>query len=93
MAYEVYSFQHLTRQSNLNCIAPLIQHGLDMHAKDMQMLKNKVEELKVFSSSISKAVVKYEIDEKSDVQSPAKEKNTPTFISSTEEDSKKLIHF
>ena len=63
MAYEVYSFQHFTRQLNLNCIAPLLQDGLDMHVKDMQMLNNKVEELKVFSSSINKTMVKYGCDE------------------------------
>ena len=87
MAYEVYSFQHLTRQLNLNCIDVLLRDGLDAHLKYMRMLKCEVEVRKVF---VNKAAAKQN-DEV--IQCQSKGKLPSLFAYSIEVEQSSLVVF
>ena len=77
MAFEVYTFKPYSKEFNTSCIAGLLRDGMELHRKDLQKLKNKVEEQECFASKINKTVVSTENDVNTDFGSQP-EKNAST---------------
>ena len=102
MAYEVYSFKRWTKSMDMthkdcelptssepNLIAGLIEYSMELHDKDLQMLKKKAEEQKCFSSNINKTVVESGCLENFEVRSQPE----TTQSTSIEDDTEDLINF
>ena len=90
MAYEVYTFKPYSKEFNTSCIAGLLKDDMELHKKDLQMLKNKIKEQECFASKINKTVVDTGNYENSEVGYQP-EKNAST--TSVEDDSENFINF